>query len=308
MRILVTGSSGRIGRAVFVRLALEHEVLGLDRSPSSTAHFTGDVADEDLLRRALRGVDAIVHTAALHAPHVGIAAASEFRRINVVATRLLAERAVAAGIRRFVFTSTTALYGTAATPPTQAGWLDEGLTPQPRTIYHETKLEAERLLAELVVGGVAGGAARSGLCVTVLRMSRCFPEPAPRMAVFRLHRGIDARDVADAHARALGDATPGYRQYVISGATPFLREDAEQLFRDAAEVLRNRAPRLVAAFARRGWNLPDSIDRVCDPGLAIKELGWRPRFGFEEVLKMLDEGSSEVLPEEGKALRGSPFR
>jgi len=99
MRILVTGSSGRIGRAVFVRLALEHEVLGLDRSPSSTAHFTGDVANDDLLWRALRGVDAIVHTAALHAPHVGIAAASEFQRINVGATCLLAERPMAEGIR-----------------------------------------------------------------------------------------------------------------------------------------------------------------------------------------------------------------
>jgi nucleoside-diphosphate-sugar epimerase len=285
---------------VFVRLALEHEVLGLDRSPSSTAQFTGDVANESLLRRALRGVDAIVHTAALHAPHVGIAAASEFRRINVGATRLLAERALAAGIHRFVFTSTTALYGTAATPPAQAGWLDERLVPQPRTIYHETKLEAERLLAEMAAG--------SNLRVTALRMSRCFPEPAPRMAVYRLHRGVDARDVADAHARALGSERPGFCAYVISGATPFLRDDAEQLFDDAAGVIHNRAPRLAEAFVRRGWKLPHLIDRVCDPGLAMKELGWRPRYGFEEVLKMLDEGSSEVLPAAGRALRGNPFR
>jgi nucleoside-diphosphate-sugar epimerase len=125
------------------------------------------------------------------------------------------------------------------------------------------------------------------------------------MAIYRLHRGVDARDVADAHAGALGDERPGFRKYVISGATPFLREDAVQLFDDASEVLRKRAPRLRRP-ARLG--LPDSIDRVCDPGLAMKELGWRPRFGFEEVLKMLDDRSSEVLPAEGKAFRGSPFR
>jgi UDP-glucose 4-epimerase len=288
MRVLVTGAAGRVGRAVFVRLALEHEVLGLDRSPASTVHFTGDVEDEALLRRALRGVDAIVHTAALHAPHVGIAPAAEFVRINVAATRLLAERAAAAGIRNLVFTSTTALYGSAATAAARAGWLDEHLAPRPRTIYHETKLAAEQWLERL--------AAASGMRVTALRMSRCFPEPAPRMALYRLHRGIDARDVADAHACALGGAESGFRRYVISGATPFQREDAESLFDAAAQVIRDRAPRLAEAFARRGWQLPDSIDRVCDPGLAMKELGWRPRFGFEEVLRMLDERSSEVLP------------
>lgn len=288
MKVLVTGASGRVGRAVFVRLALAHEVLGLDRSPSSTAHFTGDLADKDLLRRALRGADAIVHSAALHAPHVGFVAVSEFERINVGATRLLGELAVEAGIRRFVFTSTTALYGSAATPAGRAGWLDERLPPEPRTIYHETKLAAERVLADL--------AAESGLCVTALRMSRCFPEPAPRMAAFRLHRGVDARDVADAHARALAAERPGFHCYVISGQTPFQRDDAVQLFDQAPEVIRRRAPRLAAAFARRGWDLPASIDRVCDPGLAMRELGWRPRFGFEEVLQMLDSGSSEVLP------------
>jgi UDP-glucose 4-epimerase len=288
MKILVTGSAGRVGRAVLVRLALEHEVLGLDRSPASTVQFTGDVGDARLLRQALRGVHAVVHTAALHAPHVGFADAAEFERINVAATRLLGAMSADAGIRRFVFTSTTALYGAAATPEGRAGWVDESLPPRPRTIYHETKLAAERLLEELAAG--------SDLRVTVLRMSRCFPEPAPRMAVYRLHRGVDARDVADAHACALVDARPGFRKYVISGATPFRREDTEALFDRAPEVIRIRAPGLVEAFALRGWRLPDSVDRVCDPGLALHELGWRPRFGFAEVLKMLDEGSSEVLP------------
>lgn len=290
MKVLLTGSSGRVGRAVYVRLALEHAVIGLDRSPSSTVHFTGDIGDPGLLKRALAGVDAVVHTAALHAPHVGVLEDFEFRRINVDATRQLALMAADAGARSFVFTSTTALYGHAAVPPSHASWLDELLQPQPRTIYHETKLEAEVLLEKL-----AGG---SDLRVTALRMSRCFPEPAPRMAICRLHRGVDARDVADAHALALLDERSGFRRYVVSGATPFRREDARRLLEDAPEVIRERAPRLAEAFNLRGWTLPVSIDRVCDPALAMSELGWRPRFGFEEVLKMLDDRSSEVLPPE----------
>ena len=86
MKILVTGSSGRIGRAIYVRLVLEHEVVGLDRSPSSTADFVGDLTNVALLRQALRGVDAIGHTAALHAPHVGLVSDAEFERVNVQGT------------------------------------------------------------------------------------------------------------------------------------------------------------------------------------------------------------------------------
>lgn len=288
MKVLVTGSSGRVGRAIYVRLALKHEVVGLDRSPSSTAHFVGDISDIDLLRQAVRGTDAIVHTAALHAPQVGLLPDSEFARINVEATRALAELAVESGVKHFVFTSTTALYGSASTPASKAGWVDELLEPEPRTIYHTSKIEAENVLADL--------ASRSRLAVTALRMSRCFPEPAPVMASYRLHRAIDARDVADAHACALHSGEPGLRTFVISGTTPFFPEDTEELLSDAPAVLKRRAPGLVEAFRRRGWALPESIDRVYSPARAMEKLSWMPRFGYSEVLKMLNEQSSEVLP------------
>jgi UDP-glucose 4-epimerase len=288
MKVLITGASGRIGRAVYVRLALEHEVVGMDRSPSSTADVVGEITDVSLLRRTLRGFDAIVHTAALHAPHVGLVSDGEFERVNVSGTRILAELAIECRMTRFVFTSTTALYGSAATPPDRAGWVDEKLTPAPATIYHATKIAAENLLDATSKEG--------GLPVTVLRISRCFPEPANIMAVYRLHRGIDARDVADAHARALASPPAGLRTFVISGATPFLPDDAECLIRDAPTVLRRRAPALVEAFARRDWKLPSSIDRVYLSAHAANELGWAPRFGFDEVLKMFDEQWSEVLP------------
>ena len=51
MKILVTGATGRVGRALVVRLGLQHQVLGLDRAPSSTAHWVGDLGDATLLRR-----------------------------------------------------------------------------------------------------------------------------------------------------------------------------------------------------------------------------------------------------------------
>jgi UDP-glucose 4-epimerase len=287
MRILVTGSSGRVGRAIVVRLSREHEVIGLDRSPSSTAEIIGELSNLQLLKKALHRVDAVVHTAALHAPHVNLFTDLEFERMNVHATQLLAETAAESGISRFVFTSTTALYGKASTPAGRAGWVDETLAPQPETIYHKTKIAAENFLERF--------AEQTSMPVTVIRMSRCFPEPAPVMAAYRLHRGIDARDVADAHARALELALPGFRKYVISGATPFVATDAAALFNDAPAVIHQKAPELALAFAQRGWELPKSIDRVYSPALAAIELGWTPRYGFAEVLKMLDEQSSETL-------------
>ena len=287
MRILVTGSSGRIGRAIYVRLSRTHTVKGLDRSPSSTSDFVGDVADQALLSKALNRMDAVIHTAALHAPHVGLWPDSEFERINVQATRLLAECARQAGVSRFIFTSTTALYGAAATQTEQAAWVNEALEPQPRTIYHASKIAAEHHLETF--------SRQTAIPVTVLRMSRCFPEPAPMMAVFRLHRGVDARDVADAHALAVESALPGFRKYIISGATPFHEADASELLSNAPAVLARRAPDLVLAFASRKWPLPTSIDRVYSSELANAELGWMPKYNFMEVLKMLDEQSSEVL-------------
>ena len=174
-----------MGRAVFVRLAAKHAVRGFDRAPSSAVSVLGDLTDAAAVERAAEGAEAIVHVGGLHAPRVGAASDAEFERVNVGGTRIILDVARRKSIRRFVYTSTTALCGTASTPASAAGWVTEELTPQPRTIYHSTKLAAEALVAQ--------AAAESALCATILRMSRCFPEPAPLMAAYRLHRGVDAR-------------------------------------------------------------------------------------------------------------------
>ena len=285
MKIVVTGSSGQVGRAIYQRLARQHRVVGVDRQASPTADVVCDLANTAAIRSALVGADAVIHTAALHAPQVGRDTDAEFRRINVEGTRLLAGQAIAVGVSRFVYTSTTAVYGVLAPSGTApAAWIDEHTAPHPRTIYHETKLQAEMLLQRY---GQAGA-----MIVTILRMSRCFAEPAPAMSVHRLHRGIDARDVATAHERAVETFDSlGARTYLISGATPFLPQDCADLGRDARQVLARRAPSLVAAFASRGWPLPGSIDRVYDSRQAQRDLRWTPEFGHEHVVAGLGSES-----------------
>lgn len=287
MRILLTGACGRIGAAIRAALAPAHAVLGIDRVPGAGADVVVDLRESARIAPLLAGVDAVIHCAALHAPHVGEVDDAEFIEVNVHATRRLAEAARAAGVRRFVYTSTTALYGEASQADDAAVWVDEDLPPRPRTIYHRSKLAAEQALAELCVP--------AGMALTLLRMSRCFPEPAPAMAVYRLHRGVDARDVASAHLAALACAQAGVRTFVISAATPFRREDLAALKADAPGVLARRAPALVAAFRARGWPLPASIDRVYSPARALAELGWRPQHGYASLLQQHDAGSPEVL-------------
>ena len=124
MKIAITGTSGRIGRAIHFVLCQEHEIVGIDCSVSSITTHLGEVDNYNLMIEALKGVDAVVHTAALHAPHVGIHDDSEFFRVNVKGTETLFRAAIDCGVRKLVFTSTSALYGFAARHPDEAAWID----------------------------------------------------------------------------------------------------------------------------------------------------------------------------------------
>ena len=286
MKILLTGSSGRIGRAIFGALAGAHEVIGLDRVVFSTTHIIGDCGNSAIIKPALEGVDAVIHTAGPHAPHVDLVSDWEFERTNIEATHDLYQSAREAGVQRFVYTSTTALYGDTIEADA-CTWIDESTTPQPRTIYHRTKLAAEVMLEEM---------ACEALPVRVLRMSRCFPETADLMALYRLHRGVDARDVGTGHALALTDRGPAFDRFILSGATPFLPEDVEGLASDPRSVLALRAPELLEAMDARGWPVPSSIDRVYSSAKAQAQLGWTSRWGWREVMAQVDRNDLEVLP------------
>ena len=286
--MLVTGSAGRVGRAIYIKLMRTYQVVGLDKTPCSTADFIGDIRNKTFIQQALDGVDVIIHTAALHAPHVGLLSDDAFQSINVDATEQLALEGIKQGIKQFIFTSTTALYGHASTPERTAGWVNEQTTPQPKTVYHRSKIAAEDKLKSI--------SDVFKLPVTVLQMSRCFPEFADLMAVYRLTRGIDARDVASAHLAALDTRLSGFNRFIVSGKTPFKVSDCRRLFNDAKGLIKEQAPELAEMFLQRGWTLPNQLDRVYDSSAAQQKLGWQPKYGFESVLDSLDNELAEVLP------------
>lgn len=272
----MTGSSGHIGAAVAARLAGQHRVVGLDRRPGPGTALIGSIEEDRLVRSAVRGMDAIVHTAALHAPDLGRASAEEFHRVNVEATRRLLEAAAEARVGRFVLLSTTSVYGCSSRPGPPATWVDEDLTPKPEDDYDRTKLEAEALAREV---------ADARLSTVILRLARCFPEPDHLVAFYRMYRGVDRRDVAEAHLRAVVAPVRGSTTVNIAGPSPFAPEDVGALWEDPWAVIERRAPGVRAGFEQRGWPLPERIDRVYTIEKARRVLGYQPRYGIAELLR-----------------------
>lgn len=296
MRILVTGSAGHLGEALGHVLGSEgHDIVGLDLLESRHTHAIGSITDRSLVRRSLQGVDAVVHAATLHKPHVGTHTRQRFVDTNVTGTLVLLEEAVAAGVGRFLFTSTTSTFGQALTPPEgePAAWITEEVVPLPRNIYGVTKTAAEEL-CELVHRD-------HGMPCLVLRVSRFFPEADDRDELRTgyedqnlkvnelLYRRVDLEDVVSAHRLALERAPAiGFARYIISATTPFGRGDLAALRADAPAVVRRLFPDYEAIYARRGWRMLPGIERVYVNERARIELGWAPRYDFRHALDRLE--------------------
>lgn len=304
MRILVTGSSGHLGEALTRVLRDEgHEVIGLDVLASSHTDIVGSIVDRNLVQRAVAGVDAVVHTATLHKPHVGSHTRVDFVATNIAGTLNLLEEAVMARVTRFIFTSTTSTFGRALTPDdgSPAAWITEDVTPVPRNIYGATKTAAEDL-CQLTWQD-------HGLPCLILRTSRFFPEPDDRDDVRNeyddlnlkvnelLYRRVDLEDVVSAHLLALERAPEiGFGRYVISATTPFTPDDLTDIRSDLPAVVEKRFPDYAEIYAARGWRMFASIGRVYVNERARRELGWAPRYDFAHALERLAKNEDPRSP------------
>ncbi|MFO0551822.1 MAG: NAD(P)-dependent oxidoreductase [Polyangiaceae bacterium] len=320
MRILVTGSSGHLGEGLVRVLASQgHDVVALDvleRAHAPTGHagdvpraapphtkIVGSIVDRALVRRAVEGVHYVLHTATLHKPHVGSHSRQAFIDTNVTGTLNLLEEAAAAGVRGFVFTSTTSTFGRALTPPfgAPAAWITEDVKPIPKNIYGATKMAAEDL-CELVHRD-------HGMPVLVLRTSRFFPEGDDRDEVRSayddanikvnelLYRRVDLQDVVDAHLLAIERAKSiGFGRYIITATAPFSRDDLPALRLDAPSVVRRLYPDYLEIYAARGWRMFPGIERVYVNDRARRELGWSPRYDFRAALDAVARGEPWSSP------------
>jgi UDP-glucose 4-epimerase len=175
----------------------------------------------------------------------------------------------------------------------RAFWIDEEMTPlEPRNIYGVSKLAAEHL-CRMVHGA-------TGLPIVILRTARFFPEEddmaheivqsdANTKANEFLFRRLTVEDAAEAHIAAVERAPQiGFDTFIVSAPTPFRPEDCEQLMANAPLVVDRYFPRYREIYARRGWTMFDSIDRVYDASKAKRRLGFVCQTGFADILTQLD--------------------
>jgi UDP-glucose 4-epimerase len=299
MRILLTGSSGWLGRFLAPMLRdAGHEVVGLDVAAGADTQVVGSVADRALVDRAFadHAIETVIHAGALHKPDIARYPHQAFVDVNVSGTLNLLEASVAAGHDRFIFTSTTSLMISQAIRDESADhavWIDEGLAPlEPRNIYGVTKLAAERLCRLFH--------ADHGLAVAILRTSRFFPEDddtheepsGPNLKANEfLHRRLTVEDAARAHLAALDRAPDiGFGTFVISAPTPFGPDEAVELKHDAAAVVLRHFPQAAGLYDKQGWALPRSIGRVYDSRLAEDRLGFRCQTDFAAILEAVANG------------------
>jgi nucleoside-diphosphate-sugar epimerase len=187
-RVLITGIDGFIGGHL-ARALLDAgvQVRGLSRRVRAEERLDGieivvasGLDDHEALRRAVQGVDAIVHLAGrVHVMRDTVTdALGEFRRVNVDGTRALAEAARNANVEKFVLVSSVKAIGEGADRP----WTEE-TPPRPKDPYGISKLEAEKVLQAL--------AASSDMAAIVLRFPLVYG-PGMKANMLRLFRLVAA--------------------------------------------------------------------------------------------------------------------
>ncbi len=246
--ILLTGATGYLGsqiarelvarRLPFRVLVRDASRLGFDPSATGCEVVLGDIREPAVLERACRGVDGVIHTAAL--VKMWVRDAQDFRRVNVEALQGLLRAAAAAGVKRVVYTSSFIALG-----PSGDASAGEGLRHRGpySSEYEETKAYAlDWLRAEgfrqypvvaLLPGVIYGPGPKTEGNLVGGMMEQYLAGKFPGLLGSGDHRWSFSfnKDVVAAHLAALEKGRPG-EEYVLAGDNRSLNE----FFRLLAEL------------------------------------------------------------------------
>lgn len=278
MRILVTGSAGKLGKVVVHELRDSgHSVVGVDLLYSDTTDAILDVQNFHAVLAYTIGFDAVIHTAALHGRHMDLDYPRQsFIDTNITGTLNLLNACVANQIRRFLFTSTTSIYGNAMVDEHQAVWVTEKLVAQPRDIYDITKQTCEELCRDFFE--------KEGIMTSVYRVARFLPEPDNLTLNHRLYRGLDERDGAIGLRLGVEYNFTSFEIFNLSSGSPFKVEDLTEIKVDPLPVVKRYMPEAAEIYKKYNWIFPSSIDRVYRCDKASEMLGYNPKYTFKYLL------------------------
>jgi dihydroflavonol-4-reductase len=330
MKVFVTGGTGFIGGHVVRKLReRDDEVVALVRDPAraediaglGAALVKGDLSNQQALRRAMHGCDALIHGAAIYEVGVPKERHKAMYEANVVGTENVLRAAHAEKIPEIVYVSTVAAFGN-----TRGEVVDETYRhphDSYTSYYEETKVQAhdiarrmidEEGLGAIIVqpGGVYGPDDHSALGN---QMKQFVARKMPAMAFpdlgFNL---VHVEDVADGILLALDEGEQG-EQYVLGGQIATMRELIETLARVTGKpppkrtmptgLLKAMTPLgpVIGKVMNQGPNLRELISSAdgvtfwAKHDKAMAELGYSPRG--------LEQGLRDTLEAEGK-LPASP--
>jgi dTDP-glucose 4,6-dehydratase len=295
-RVLVTGADGFIGshltealvrEGARVRALVQYNSFGhwgwLETVPAATRDalevVAGDVRDRHCMAEAVAGCSVVFHLAALIAIPYSYRAPESYLDTNIRGTLALLEAARAAGVEKFVQTSTSEVYGTARTVP-----IDEEHPLQAQSPYAATKVAADQLALSFQ---------RSfGLPVTVIRPFNTY---GPRQSTRAVIPTIITQLAAGAGRLSLGALTPtrdfSYVANTVSGFLAVARHPAavgEVInIGSGFEISVGATARLIADLMGREVEIVCEAERLRPPGSEVERLfagiakaerllGWRP--------------------------------
>ncbi len=298
MKVLLTGADGFIGSHLAERLVRDgHDVRAivlynsfdsrgwLDSSPaeitSQIEFLPGDIRDPALMHSAVAGCDTVLHLAALIAIPYSYVAPDLYVQTNIQGTVNLLNAARAAGISRFVHTSTSEVYGTARSVPMSEEHPLQGQSP-----YSASKIAADQM--------VNAFHASFGLPTLTLRPFNTF---GPRQSARAVIPTIISQLAAGKRQVSLGALSPTrdftFVPDTVSGFTAAMSSDAgvgevinlgagfevsiAETFRIIAEVMGVEAE--AVSEAERLRPVDSEVERLySDNSKAKRLLGWEPQY------------------------------
>lgn len=308
MKLLVTGASGLVGRAlcsalvgqgVAVRAATrsaQPNVAGLD------GVSLGDMTAQTNWQAALSGISIVVHLAArVHVMHDDSAdPLAEFRRVNVLGTLNLAQQAAAAGVRRFVFVSTAKVNGEQTLPGQP---FTEADTPNPQDAYSLSKYEAEQGLRQIASQTgmqvviirpplVYGPGVKANFAALMRAVRRGWPLPLARVRNLRSLVGLG--NLVDFIITCAMHHAAANQTFLVSDgqdvSTPQLVRAMAQAMQQSARLL--PVPLWLLHAAAGALGKAGAMQRLCgnlqlDISKARTVLGWQPPLTVQQGLQTI---------------------